>query len=132
VIHVEEIKIEEKVLRIGVSSKEAIRKRTIDIASGAIQPTDHDPKVWVTSTQALAQLLSAENIGLLKIIQTTHPASVSELARTTGRQQGNLSRTLANMSQYGLVSLSKEANNQIRPVANATRIEVEIDLSVAG
>lgn len=131
-IHVHEITVEEKVLRIGVSSKEAIRKRTIDIASGAFKPSDRDPKVWVTSTQALAQLLSPENIGLLKIIQETRPASVSELARTTGRQQSNLSRTLANMSQYGLVSLSKEANNQVRPVANATRIEVEIDFAVAG
>ena len=83
-IQVQEVKVEEKVLRIGVSSKEAIRKRTIDIASGVLKPSEHDPKVWITTTQALAQLLSPENIGLLKIIQETHPASVSELARTTG------------------------------------------------
>lgn len=125
-IDVQEVKVEEKVLRIGVSSKEAIRKRTIDIASGALKPSEHDPKVWITSTQALAQLLSPENLGLLKIIHETHPASISELARITGRQQSNLSRTLTNMSQYGLVSMSKEANNQVRPVANATRIEVDI------
>lgn len=125
-VDIQEVKVEEKVLRIGVSSKEAIRKRTIDIASGALKPSEHDPKVWITSTQALAQLLSPENLGLLKIIHETHPASVSELARITGRQQSNLSRTLTNMSQYGLVSMSKEANNQVRPVANATRIEVDI------
>jgi predicted transcriptional regulator len=35
------------------------------------------------------------------------------------------------MSQYGLVSLQKGANNQVRPVANATRIEVEIDFAMA-
>lgn len=131
-IQVQEVNVEHKVLRIGVSSQDAIRKRTIDIASGVLKPSEHDPKIWVTSTQALAQLLSPENIGLLKTIRETHPASVSELARTTGRQQSNLSRTLANMSQYGLVSLTKEANNQVRPIANATRIEVEIDLAVAG
>ncbi len=56
---------------------------------------------------------------MLKVIRETNPDSVAVLARTTGRQPGNLSRTLKTMSRYGLVDLQRK-KAQVRPVVKAT------------
>jgi predicted transcriptional regulator len=54
--------------------------------------------------RSLSQVLSDENRALLEVIRTTRPESISELADLTGRQQGNLSRTLKTVSRHGLVN----------------------------
>jgi predicted transcriptional regulator len=43
---------------------------------------------------------------------------VAELAKATGRQPDNLSRTLKTMSRYGLVDLGRD-KAQVRPVVKA-------------
>jgi predicted transcriptional regulator len=73
--------------------------------------------------RSAAEVLSDSNRALLKAIQETAPRSMAELAQVTGRQPGNLSRTLRTMERYGLVSLRRE-KNQIRPVANATEFQI--------
>jgi predicted transcriptional regulator len=45
------------------------------------------------------------------------------LARATGRQPGNLSRTLKTMSRYGLVELQREKTH-VRPVVTATEFRI--------
>src|SRR5471032_2758995 len=60
---------------------------------------------------------------LLVLIWETKPASISALAELTGRQPGNLSRTLKTMSNYGIVELRRE-RNQVRPVAKATEFRI--------
>lgn len=45
------------------------------------------------------------------------------MTEVTGRQPGNLSRTLRTMERYALVSLRRE-KDQIRPVANATEFQI--------
>ena len=51
------------------------------------------------------------------------PESISALAKTTGREPGNLSRTLKTMSRYGIVDLKREKNH-VRPVARATEFRI--------
>ncbi|HBY61477.1 MAG TPA: transcriptional regulator, partial [Solibacterales bacterium] len=45
------------------------------------------------------------------------------LAKATGRQPGNLSRTLKTMSRYGLVDLRRERNH-VRLVVKASEFRI--------
>ena len=83
-----------KTLKVGIASYEDMKARTMAIARGELRPKPSDPKVWFTSPESFAKLLSNRNRALLAQIADTHPASLHELATTTGRTPGNLSRTL--------------------------------------
>ncbi len=74
---------------IGVMPEELIRKRILAIAKGEYQPQEREPKVWFTSMIALAQVLSNENIALLRLIDTARPETISQLAELSGRQVSN-------------------------------------------
>ena len=114
-----------KAIRIGIMPQEAIRARMLAIARGELQPRPSDPKVWFTSMRSLAEVLSDENRALLRVIHETHPESISSLAELTGRNPGNLSRTLKTMSNYGIVEMRRE-KNQVRPIVKATEFEISI------
>ena len=112
-----------KIIKIGIASQEKIRARVLAIAKGELKPKPSDPKIWFTSMHSLAQVLSDENRALLEVIRTAKPASITELAEMTGRQQGNLSRTLKTMSGYGLVKMEKN-ERALRPVAKAQNYQI--------
>jgi predicted transcriptional regulator len=112
-----------KAIVIGVMPQDQIRKRMIAIAKGEYKPKSSEPKIWFTSMRSVAEVLSDQNRALLKVIRETNPDSVAVLARTTGRQPSNLSRTLKTMSRYGLVDLHKEKSH-IRPVVKATDFRI--------
>ena len=69
--------------------------------------------------KSVAEVLSDENRALLKVIRETNPDSMAVLAKITGRQPSNLSRTLKTMSRYGLVDLQREKTH-VRPVVKAS------------
>ncbi len=112
-----------KAIVIGVMPQDQIRKRVIAIAKGEYKPKPGEPKIWFTSMRSVAEVLSDQNRALLKVIRETNPESVAVLARTTGRQPGNLSRTLKTMSRYGLVDLRKEKSH-VRPIVRATDFRI--------
>lgn len=112
-----------KQIKIGIAPQQVIRERALAIAKGTLKPKPGDPKVWFTSMKSLAEVLSDDNRALLKVIRETHPESIAALAKTTGRQPGNLSRTLKTMSHYGIVEMQRN-NNTVRPVAKATEFQI--------
>jgi len=112
-----------KTIVIGVMSQELIRARTIAIANGEYKPKAGEPKIWFTSMKSVAEVLSDQNRALLKVIRETNPDSMAVLAKTTGRQPGNLSRTLKTMSRYGLVDLQRDKTH-VRPVVKATSFRI--------
>lgn len=112
-----------KKINIGIMPQDQIRERMLAIAKGEYKIKPSDPKIWFTSMKSLAEVLSDENRALLKIIQTSQPESISNLAELTGRKQSNLSRTLKTMSGYGLVEMKRE-NRHVRPVVNATEFQI--------
>jgi predicted transcriptional regulator len=116
-------------LRIGIASVNAIRQRTNDIAAGRRKRAPNEPKVWFTSINSLAEVLSEPNRLLLEAIRTAQPATMNELAERTGRTAGNLSRTLRKMEAYGLVRLERTSRS-VRPVVDWNRLDVEVPLSV--
>lgn len=116
-------------LKIGIASYEAMKARTLAIARGELQHKPGEPKVWFTSPESFAKLLSNRNRALLAQIVDTRPASLQELAESTGRTPGNLSRTLRTMERYGLVRLHKGERGRLRPEVPYRNVRLEMHLS---
>jgi len=102
-------------LRVGIASYDEMRSRTLEIARGKRKPTKGEPKIWFTSAESFAKVLSDKNRALLDLIVETEPESIAELAERTGRKKSNLSRTLHTMEHYGLVVLKRAAKGRIIP-----------------
>lgn len=107
-------------MRIGIMPKAAYRKRLLAIAKGQYKPARGEPRIWFESFQAAAQLLSNENIELLRLMAKLKPASIRELSEMTGRRDNNLSRILKSLEKHNIVRLEKSAGNCKRPVPLAT------------
>lgn len=102
-------------LRVGIASYEEMKARTMAIARGEHRPGPDEPKVWFTSPESFAKVLSEKNRALLDVIAQTAPGSLAELAQRTGRKKSNLSRTLRTMERYGFVVLHKGERGRIIP-----------------
>ena len=118
-----------KTLKVGIASYGAMKARTLAIARGELRPKPSDPKIWFTSPESFAKLLSNRNRALLSQIVDTNPASLHELAASTGRTPGNLSRTLRTMERYGLVLLHKGERGRLRPEVPFRDVQLEMTLS---
>ena len=118
-----------KTLKVGIASYDDMKARTMAIARGELRPKPGDPKVWFTSPESFAKLLSNRNRALLAQIADTQPESLHELATSTGRTPGNLSRTLRTMVRYGLVRLHKGERGRLRPEVPYRDVRLEMTLS---
>jgi predicted transcriptional regulator len=118
-----------KTLKIGIASYQEMQSRTMAIARGTLKPKPGDPKVWFTSTESFAKVLSNKNRALLATIAATHPDSLQELAGHTGRKISNLSRTLKTMEHYGFVRLHRGSRGRIRPEVPYQAISLELPFS---
>ena len=90
------------------------------------------PKVWFTSAESFARVLSDRNRALLGIIAASAPKSLARLAELTGRKKSNLSRTLKTMERYGFVQLSHGARGSIVPKVPYQTISLTLPLSKPG
>ncbi len=116
-------------LKVGIASYEEMKARTMAVARGERRVAPGEPKVWFTSTESFAKVLSAGNRDLLRVIAEQAPGSLDELARITGRAKSNLSRTLRTMESYGLVRLERGERGRITPIVMHDRVELELPLS---
>ena len=118
-----------KILRIGIASYQKMKERTMAIACGELKPGNDEPKLWFTSIESLARVLSDENRTLLNLIIEQQPKSIAELETLSGRAKSNLSRTLKSMERFGLVELLKGEGNAVCP--RVPYKEIQIDLPFA-
>ena len=117
-----------RVMKVGVISRDEYRKRTIAIAKGEYKPKKDEPKIWFESIKSLSQVLSSENLELLRLIIEHNPRSLAELERISARKKSNLSRTLKTLENYGVVELPKEKGRMV-PKVKATDFKVEFGLN---
>ncbi len=117
-----------KILRIGIASYEDMKTRTMAIARGELKPGADEPKLWFTSIESLARVLSDKNRALLDLIIAQEPKSLAELEAMSGRAKSNLSRTLKNMERFGLVELLKGEGGTVRP--RVPYGEIQLDLPI--
>ncbi len=116
-------------LKVGIADYEEMKARTMRIAKGEQKHAAGDPKVWFTSTESFAKVLSAGNRELLRIIIEQAPDSLEELSQITGRAKSNLSRTLKTMVNYGLVRMEKGQGLKLVPKVEHDRVELVLPLT---
>jgi predicted transcriptional regulator len=105
-----------RTLKVGIASYEQMQARTLAVARGKQRVRGDDPKIWFTSMESFAKVLSDRNRALLALIAETQPDSMAELSELSGRAKSNLSRTLKTMERYGLVQLRKGRGAGLFPV----------------
>jgi len=118
-------------LKVGIADYEEMKARTMRIARGEEKPAVGDPKVWFTSTESFAQILSSGNRELLRVIHEQAPASLEELSQITGRAKSSLSRTLKTMAGYGLVRMEKGQGLKLIPRVEHDRVELVLPLTAS-
>ena len=115
-------------LKVGIAGYDEMKARMMRIAKGEEKPAADDPKVWFTSTESFAQLLSSGNRELLRVIDEQSPGSLEELSRITGRSKPSLSRTLKTMANYGLVRMDPGEGQKVVPKVLHDRVALELPL----
>jgi predicted transcriptional regulator len=115
-------------LRVGIAGYEQMKARTLAVARGKQRVRRDDPKIWFTSMESFAKVLSDRNRALLALIADTQPDSLAELAELSGRAKSNLSRTLKTMERYGLVQLRKGQGGTIVPRVPYSGIALAVPL----
>ena len=117
-----------KTLKIGIAGYDQMKAHTMAIARGEHKPGQGEPKVWFTSVESFAKVLSQRNRELLTLIACVQPASLTELAELSGRKKSNLSRTLKTMSQYGLVELQEGRRGALMPRVPYDQVSLDVCL----
>jgi predicted transcriptional regulator len=117
-----------KTLRIGIASMTDMKARTMAIARGEATLGPDEPKLWFTSIESLARVLSDKNRLLLDLIIERQPNSLAELEALSGRAKSNLSRTLKSMERFGLVELLKGEGGALKP--HVPYQEIQLDLPI--
>jgi len=115
-------------LKVGIASYDEMKAFTLRVARGEQSAADQ-PKVWFTSTESFAKVLSAGNRELLQIIADKEPSSLDELAHLTGRAKSNLSRTLKTMAGYGLIRLDRQERGRLVPYVLHDRVKLDLTLT---
>ncbi len=115
-------------LKVGIADYEDMKARTLRIARGEQPPEADGPKVWFTSTESFAKVLSAGNRDLLRVIAERAPGSLEELSEMTGRAKSNLSRTLKTMVGYGLVRMERGQGRKLAPKVVHDLVALELPL----
>jgi predicted transcriptional regulator len=108
-------------LKVGIASYVEMKARTIAVARGERRIAPGEPKVWFTSTESFAKILSAGNRDLLRVIAEKAPASLDELSRITGKAKS--------MAGYGLVRLERGERGRIAPKVTHDRVELDLPLT---
>ena len=116
-------------LKVGIAGYEEMKARTLAVARGEQQIAPDEPKVWFTSTESFAKVLSAGNRDLLRVIVEQAPGSLDELSKLTGKAKPNLSRTLKTMAGNGLVTLQRGERGRITPTVTHDRVELALPLT---
>ena len=116
-----------KTLKVGIATYEDMKARTLAVARGEHRVAD-EPRVWFTSTESFAKVLSAGNRELLRIISEAAPGSIEELDQLTGTAKSNFSRTLKAMAGYGLVRLEPGARGRLAPKVTCDRVELHLPI----
>src|SRR5260370_29744122 len=95
----------EHILKVGIAPMEQFKARTMAIARGEFKPSPDEPKIWFSSPESFAQVLSGKNQALLALIAKTNQASLTELDETSVSDKSNLTRTLMTMARICLLHL---------------------------
>jgi len=119
-----------KTLKIGIMSYKDMKAYSMAVARGERKPRPGEPKIWFTSMQSFARVLSEQNRELLALIAEEKPESLQELEDLTGRKVSNLSRTLKKMEDYGIITLERGRQGRVKPRFPYSGFQLELPIPV--
>jgi predicted transcriptional regulator len=102
----------------------------IKIARGE-KPSAQEPRVWVSSLDALFKVLTEKNMLLLELIRNCEPQSLTELAEKSERALPNLTRTLRSLERLGIVAIEAKQDGKKVPVVLWQGDKIELDFEAA-
>ena len=117
-----------KILRIGIAPYEDMKAGAMAIARGELTPGPDEPKLWFTSIESLARVLSDRNRALIDLIIERRPQSLAELEVISGRARSNLSRTLKSMERFGLIELVEGEGRTLQPRVPYDEIQLDLPM----
>lgn len=115
--------------RIGISSEEQIRKYMLNVASGKINHVEDMPNIWFASLTELSQVLTNDNIKLLKMMAYERPNSLAKLAEITDLSVEELEVSIEKLTSKGFVRI-EICGNEERVTANYTSFEISMGKEV--
>jgi len=115
-----------RILHIGIAPKEFIHRRMLDIAKGVCRQGRDEPRVWFTSTEALARVFSKKNMMLIEIIRHSQPESVTELAERVKSQKTNVLRSLKTLEEFDVIHFETGEGNRKAPRLNYDDIRIRL------
>ena len=104
-----------RVLHIGVASKDYIHKRMQAVAKGRIKQLPDDPRVWFTSWEALARVFSKQNMMLIEILREKDLESITALAQEVGREKTNVARSLKVLEEFEIIEYEEGEGGRRAP-----------------
>ena len=102
------------ILKVGIASYASMKARTLDIARGKAKPAADEPKIWFTSTESMARVLSAKNRELLETIRALRRGD-SRLTPQIARKVMDQFRQLAAASRDSRFPVSVGADSKVLP-----------------
>lgn len=115
-------------LRIGITTREEMKKRTVEIASGKRKRSPDEPRIWFTSMETVMRVLSDKNMLLLEMIRNSEPSSVTEVAEALGQAKSNVSRTLNKLEEFGLLDFEERSGGRRAPRVNYDSVDIKRSL----
>lgn len=107
-------------------------KTPVTNGNGAANGTNGANGVALTHKSAkpekLMRLLSDRNLKLLRMIKTAEPKTLAELSRMSGRPKASLTRTIARLSDLGIVVLVKSRGRGKIPKVACDKVCLEVSL----
>ena len=113
-----------KTLKLGIISPDKYIQRTIDIESGRYKPKSDEPKIWFPNVKTCMEVICEENLLLLDLIAKQKPDTLKQLEDMSGRDQGNLNKTLRKLESYHLVRIVKNKNKLLKPIVATSNFEI--------
>jgi len=107
--------VTKRILHIGIASRKYIHGRMLAIAKGEHKPLPSEPRVWFTSFEALARVLSQQNMMLIEILRHKELDSVTELAKEAGREKTNVLRSLRRLEEFEIVEFEEGEGGRRAP-----------------
>lgn len=104
-----------RILRIGIAPTTQVHRRMLDIAKGSRTQQPDEPRVWFTSWEALARVLSKQNMLLIEMIRECEPESVTELAKSVRRAKTNVLRSLKLLKEFEIVDFDEGEGGRKAP-----------------
>jgi predicted transcriptional regulator len=100
-----------------------------EIAKGTRRQKTDDPRVWFTSWEALARVLSKKNILLIEMIRDMQPNSVTELAKKVRRDKTNVLRSLNVLIEFEIVHFEEGEGGRKAPSLNYDDFVVQMHMA---